>query len=436
MIALFFNLIVRIYSHERNKNVLNDYAILSTLFVNFHPLTMPSILVINSGSSSLKFSLIEYTTQTLLLSGIAEKIGYNDAFITIKKTDKKETTILRPSTHAAAMAYILQQIRVSGLNNEIAAIGHRVVHGGEFFKTAALIDEHVIKAIEQCVPFAPLHNPAHLEGIRTAMLFAPELPQVAVFDTAFHQSLPEHAYLYALPMNLYRQHGIRRYGFHGTSHRYVSQQASKMLGIDLSNSAFITAHLGNGASVAAVLNGKSVDTSMGFTPLEGLIMGTRTGDIDPAVIQYLVGVLNTNVHEIINLFNKKSGLLGLSELSGDMRELQEAADKGHVGATIAIEVFVHRLAKYIGALTTCLPHVNALVFTGGIGENAAAVREKTLNRLKVLGYRLNSDANQKAVRGKEGIITTTDSTCAMVVATNEELMIALDTAACIHLKNN
>lgn len=396
---------------------------------------MPSILVINSGSSSLKFSLIDHATQTLLLSGIAEKIGLADTFLIIKKTGTKEIIPLDPGTHQAAMKYILSAIQQAGLSADIAAIGHRVVHGGEFFQTAVLIDDNVIKAIEQCIPFAPLHNPAHLEGIHAARLFAPDLPQVAVFDTAFHQTLPEHAYLYALPMEYYKKHGVRRYGFHGTSHRYVSQQAASFLNKDLADSAFITAHLGNGASVAAVLNGKSIDTSMGFTPLEGLVMGTRTGDIDPAVIPYLAGALNISADEVITIFNKKSGLLGISELSPDMRELQEAADQGHTGAALAIEIFVHRLAKYIGALTTSLPRTDALIFTGGIGENAAIIRSKTINRLRVLGYNIHEEHNKQAVGGQQGIITTETSIPALVISTNEERMIAMDTAACITLNN-
>jgi acetate kinase len=396
---------------------------------------MPSILVINSGSSSLKFSLIDINSQSLLLSGIAEKIGLSDSFLIIKKGDTKETIQLESSTHQAAMEYIFTFIQRAGLNDAIVAIGHRVVHGGEFFKSAVLIDDAVIKAIEDCIAFAPLHNPAHLEGIRAARLFAPTLPQVAVFDTSFHQTLAEHAYLYALPMEYYHKYGVRRYGFHGTSHRYVSQQAALLQHKDLSDSAYITAHLGNGASITAVLNGKSVDTSMGFTPLEGLVMGTRTGDIDPAIIPYLAGVLNISAYDVVNTFNKKSGLLGLSGLSSDMRELQEAAAEGHTGAAIAIEVFVHRLAKYIGAMTTSLPRVDALIFTGGIGENSPIVRSKTLKRIQVLGYNINEELNDKAVRGTHGIITTPDSIPSLVINTNEELMIALDTAACITINS-
>lgn len=392
---------------------------------------MPSILVINSGSSSLKFSLIDIATQSLLLSGIAEKLGLSNAFLIIKKDDTKETIALASSTHQAAMEYILTYIQREGLNDAIVAIGHRVVHGGEFFKSAVLIDDAVIKIIEDCIAFAPLHNPAHLEGIYAARLFAPTLPQVAVFDTAFHQTLPDYAYLYALPMEYYRKHGVRRYGFHGTSHQYVSQQAALLLNKDLGDSGFITAHLGNGASISAILNGKSVDTSMGFTPLEGLVMGTRTGDIDPAIIPYLASALNISAYDVVNTFNKKSGLLGLSGLSSDMRELQEAAAEGHTGAAIAIEVFVHRLAKYIGAMTTSLPKVDALIFTGGIGENSSIVRSKTLKRLHVLGYTINEELNDKAVRGAHGVITTAESIPAIVINTNEELMIALDTAACI-----
>jgi acetate kinase len=351
---------------------------------------MPSILVINSGSSSLKFSLIDINSQSLLLSGIAEKIGLSDSFLIIKKGDTKETIQLESSTHQAAMEYIFTFIQRAGLNDAIVAIGHRVVHGGEFFKSAVLIDDAVIKTIEDCIAFAPLHNPAHLEGIRAARLFAPTLPQVAVFDTSFHQTLAEHAYLYALPMEYYHKYGVRRYGFHGTSHRYVSQQAALLQHKDLSDSAYITAHLGNGASITAVLNGKSVDTSMGFTPLEGLVMGTRTGDIDPAIIPYLAGVLNISAYDVVNTFNK---------------------------------------------MTTSLPRVDALIFTGGIGENSPIVRSKTLKRIQVLGYNINEELNDKAVRGTHGIITTPDSIPSLVINTNEELMIALDTAACITINS-
>ena len=391
----------------------------------------PSILVLNSGSSSIKFSLIDLEDRSVLISGLAEKLGLKGASLSVKADGKKENFKLGLTDHAGAMKQILDAIEAHHLSERISAVGHRVVHGGEQFKAATIIDEEVIKAIERCVPFAPLHNPANLMGITAARKNAPQLPQVAVFDTAFHQSLPEFAYLYAVPKKLYQEHGVRRYGFHGTSHRYVTQEAARLLNIKLEDSAFISAHLGNGASAAAVLNGKSVDTTMGFTPLEGLVMGTRSGDIDPGLLPYIADSLKMNIKEVINILNTKSGLLGISELSSDVRELQDAAAGGHAGAALAIDVFVHRLAKYIGALTVSLPRIDALIFTGGIGENSHLIREKVLLRLHVLGYQTDPALNQTMVGGKQGIITTPKSTCAMVINTNEELMIALDTSTLI-----
>jgi acetate kinase len=387
-----------------------------------------AILVINSGSSSLKFSLIDVNSRAVLISGIAEKLGFPDAFLTIK-TAVKERFSLAPTNHAGAMEKILSVLNQLQLSNSIAAVGHRVVHGGEQFKTATLIDETVISVIEKCISYAPLHNPAHLEGIKAAMTFAPNIPHVAVFDTAFHQTLAPEAFLYAVPYDLYKNHGVRRYGFHGTSHRYVCQEAAKLLEIDIENSSFITAHLGNGASATAILNGKSVDTTMGFTPLEGLVMGTRSGDIDPALVPYIAKSLAINAEQVVEMLNKKSGLLGISELSSDLRELQEAATNGHKGAILALDVFVHRLARYIGALSVSLPKIDALIFTGGIGENSPLIREKTIQKLQVLGFEIDSEQNQKLIGGQQGIITLASSTKAMVVCTNEELMIALDTAS-------
>jgi acetate kinase len=387
----------------------------------------PAILVINSGSSSLKFSLIDIASHLVLISGIAEKLGLPDGYLTVKYSSK-ETFPLSPPNHVGAMENIVTILQHYQLSDRILAVGHRVVHGGEQFKSSTLIDHSVLLEIERCIPFAPLHNPAHLEGIRAAMKFAPNIPHVAVFDTAFHQTLSPTAFLYALPKYLYVEHGVRRYGFHGTSHRYVSMEAARFLGLDIQDSAFITAHLGNGASAAAILNGKSVDTTMGFTPLEGLVMGTRSGDIDPALVTYIAERLGISANEVVNLLNKKSGLLGISELSSDVRDLQDAAANGHEGAQLALDIFVHRLAKYIAALTVSLPRVDALVFTGGIGENAALIREKTIRKLAVLGYALDVEANQRFTGGNQGIITTPNSTKAMVINTNEELMIALDTA--------
>lgn len=387
------------------------------------------VLVINSGSSSIKFSLVSMENNSVIGSGLAEKLGMEGSCLHTNLGDNRKTADLPGDDHETAMQAIIDFLSDNRLLEGITAVGHRVVHGGEYFKASTLINGDVIAAIESCVPFAPLHNPANLAGIKASISAMPLLPQVAVFDTAFHQTLPVHAFRYALPEAWYRDYGVRRYGFHGTSHRYVSMEAARLLGIDLGDSAFITAHLGNGASVSAVLNGRSVDTSMGFTPLEGLVMGTRSGDIDPGLHAYIASTMRINVVEVENLLNKKSGLLGLSGLSADMRELQEAADNGHEGAKLAIEVFVFRLARYIAALSVSLPRVDALVFTGGIGENAFKVREKTLQRLEVMGFNVDTVANEAAVRGRSGLITLPQSKKAIVVNTNEELMIALDTVS-------
>lgn len=386
-----------------------------------------TILVLNTGSSSLKFSLIQADDQKVIFSGLADKLGHYDATITFKTGEGKTELPLSPGNHKQAVSEIFAFVEKKGLTNTLAGIGHRVVHGGEKFKTSTIIDAEVLAAVEACVPFAPLHNPANLVGIRGAMEVAPNLPQVAVFDTAFHQTIPQHAYLYAVPMKWYHEYGVRRYGFHGTSHQYVVQKAAEQLGIPLEDSAFISAHLGNGASATAVLNGKSVDTTMGFTPLEGLVMGTRSGDIDPGLPPYIAQSLGITPDDVVNMLNKKSGLFGLSELSNDMRELTTAAAQGHKGAAIAIEVFVFRLAKAIGALAVSLPRIDALIFTGGIGENAALIREKVLQRLKVFGFITDAGANAMAVGGKGGVITIMDSPVAIVINTNEEAMIVKQT---------
>ncbi|MDI3318778.1 acetate kinase [Pinibacter soli] len=389
------------------------------------------ILVINSGSSSIKFSLIEVNTQKTIISGLAEKLGLEKAILHTKYNGETQTIDLEKNNHETAMQAILKTLGEKGLGKEITAVGHRVVHGGEYFSSSTIITPEVLKAIEKCVPYAPLHNPANLIGITGALQAVPELPQVAVFDTAFHQSLPQHAYLYAVPMEWYKEHGVRRYGFHGISYRFVMQEAAKSLQIPLENSAFVCAHLGNGASITAILNGKSVDTSMGFTPLEGLVMGTRSGDLDPALIGYLSDVLKKDAHEIVDMLNKKSGLLGLSGLSNDMRELEAASAKGDEHAKMAIEIFVFRLAKYIAAMSVSLPRVDALIFTGGIGENSASLRKKVLERLAVLGYFVDEAANNETTRGKSGLISNQQSKKAIVINTNEELMIAMDTAALV-----
>jgi acetate kinase len=315
----------------------------------------------------------------------------------------------------------------------VKAVGHRIVHGGEVFKSTVVITDEVIAEIEKCSKLAPLHNPANLLGLRIATSQFPDLPQVGVFDTSFHQTMPEHAYLYAVPMSLYREHGVRRYGFHGTSYRYITSKASALLGKPLEETAFVCAHLGNGASATAILGGKSVDTTMGLTPLEGSVMGTRSGDIDPGVIGYLGSELGLDVAGVMDILNKKSGLLGLSEISSDCRELQEAAAAGDKAAELALEIFSYRLAKHIAALTVGLGRLDALLLTGGIGENSAYVRAKVIKRLGFLGLTLDEEANKACTRGKAGPITVEGSVPALVINTDEELMIALDTATLVGL---
>lgn len=392
------------------------------------------ILVINCGSSSIKFALINPATGDAELTGLAEKLGLQDAFVTFKHANEKTVEQLPNGDHAAAMKAIIRQLTAFGLADQVAAIGHRIVHGGEFFKATKLIDDSVIAAVQECCKLAPLHNPGHLLGIHSAIENFPGLPQTVVPDTAFHQTMPERAYLYAVPMSLYREHHVRRYGAHGTSHRFVSQEAAKMQGIPLESSAIIVAHLGNGASACAVLNGQSVDTTMGLTPLEGLVMGTRCGDIDANIFSYLTSVMGLDIAEITEILNKKSGLLGLSELSNDCRELEEAAAKGHAGAKIALEIFCYRLAKHIAALVVPMGRLDILAFSGGIGENSTFIRKRVMEQLGFLGLKLDDDANNACIRGKAGKIGAQGSSAsALVINTNEELMIALDTAKLVGL---
>lgn len=394
-----------------------------------------NILVLNSGSSSLKFSLIDGQSFEEKLTGIADRLGQANATLAFKIEGNKTEKGLEPGTHKQAVSEIFAFLAEKGFQEALAGIGHRVVHGGERFKTSTIIDGEVLSAIEACVPFAPLHNPANLTGIRGAMEVAPHLPQIAVFDTAFHQTIPPNAYHYAVPMYWYRSLGVRRYGFHGTSHQYVTRKAADLLGLPLQNSCFISAHLGNGASAAAVLNGQSVDTTMGFTPLEGLVMGTRSGDIDPGLPPYIAQSLGITAEEVVNLLNKKSGLFGLSELSNDMRTLRQAAAEGHAGAKLAIDVFVFRLARSIGALSVSLPRLDALIFTGGIGENAPDIRLQVLQQLRIMGFVPNETENANAIAGKGGVITMPGSPVAMVVNTNEELMIVQQTVQVLNHTN-
>ena len=323
----------------------------------------------------------------------------------------------------------MAELEARKLDKRIGAVGHRVVHGGERFKESCLIDDEVIKGIEECIMLAPLHNPAHLLGIRAAMSIFSHVPHAVVFDTAFHQSMPEHAYTYAVPRELYRKYGLRRYGAHGTSYRFVAAEAARLLGRSEEGLRLVIAHLGNGASIAASNSGKCRDTSMGLTPLEGLVMGTRSGDIDANVFPFLHNNAGLNIEQITDLLHKQSGLLGISELSNDCREIEEAAGKGHEGAKLALEVFAYRLAKYVASMSVAAGGLDALVFTGGIGENSDTIRSKTIGYLGFLGLTVDEKANLAARFGEGGIISQAGSTpLAMVIPTNEELMIAQDTA--------
>ncbi|WP_263078159.1 acetate kinase [Endozoicomonas sp. Mp262] len=386
-----------------------------------------SILVINCGSSSLKFSVINPKTEEESINGLAERLGSSEASITWKVNGEKNTQQLGQAAHDAAIEALVGLLRDQNLMDRIEAIGHRVVHGGEKFTASTLITDEVLKGIEDCCHLAPLHNPAHLKGIRAAMKFFPGLPQSAVFDTAFHQTMPAESYLYAVPHSLYREHGLRRYGMHGTSYRFVSKAAADMLGLDYENSAILVAHLGNGASACAVKNGKSVDTTMGLTPLEGLVMGTRSGDIDPNVFSFLNKQCGYSLDEITEILNKKSGMLGLSELDNDCRAIEEAAAKGNERAQLTLDVFCNVLAKKLAGFAAEMGRIDALVFTGGIGENSSTIRKNVLNRLSIFGFEMDEAVNQEMFRGKNGVITKEGSPVAIVVATNEELMIARDT---------
>lgn len=386
------------------------------------------VLVINCGSSSIKFALINPSQDIFLLSGLAERLAtdQNEGLLHWQQNNQKDTQVITPSTHRTALATILPKIReIAG--SRLIGIGHRVVHGGEHFSSAQIITSTVLDAVRATVQLAPLHNPANLLGIEAAQALFPDLPHVAVFDTAFHQTLPEPAYRYALPEILYRDYGVRRYGFHGISHQYVSQYAARMVDLPIHDSCWLTAHLGNGCSTAAIVNGESRDTSMGLTPLEGIVMGTRSGDVDPNLHSYLARTLDWNLEKIDHLLNKESGLLGLSGLTNDMRTLEQARLAGHAGARLAIEIFCYRLAKSLAALSCALPRLDGVVFTGGIGENSPLVREKTITHLHLLNLYIDPIANAACIHGKSGTIHTNSSTRILVVPTDEERQIAQET---------
>ena len=389
-------------------------------------MTGNNILVINGGSSSLKFALINDQEANPRISGLAERLGSVEAGLSWKDSQGKHSKAISKAGHQQALAELLPLVQ-NAAPEGLHGVGHRVVHGGEAFTGSCLIDNSVIDAIRATIPLAPLHNPANLMGIEAALTVFPDLPQVAVFDTAFHQSLPDYAYRYAIPTSLYEQHGVRRYGFHGTSHRYVSAEAARLMNADYQQSSWLTAHLGNGCSTCAIVNGQSRDTSMGLTPLEGVVMGTRSGDVDPNLHSHLANVMGWTLAEVTRVLNNESGLKGLSGLSNDMRTLEEAASEGHAGAQLAMEVFCYRLAKSLASMACALPQLDGLIFTGGIGENSPLIRSKTVAHLRLLGLQLDDAANLRCIRGVAGEIQTSGSPRVLVVPTNEELQIALDT---------
>jgi acetate kinase len=374
----------------------------------------------------------DHAAGDVLASGLVEKIGNPPSRLKHKAGAKSDCRDVQAPDHRAAFALMIQALSEGPASviagpSEIQAVGHRVVHGAERFTGSVRVDGDVIKALEDFSTLAPLHNPPNLVGLREAMRLMPDVPHVAVFDTAFHQTLPPHAFLYALPYDLYAKHRIRRYGFHGTSHRYVTEAAARLLGRPLGQTNVITCHLGNGCSMTAVAGGKSVDTSMGMTPLEGLVMGTRSGDVDPALTFHLIRALGMTADQVDNLLNRESGLLGVSGVSNDMREVVDAA-KGNTRADLAIEIFCYRIKKYIGAYTAVLGRVDALVFTGGIGENAVGIRERTCRGLDALGYVLDAARNAAPARGPRDVSADGSPHRILVIPTDEELMIARDTA--------
>jgi len=395
-----------------------------------------NVLVINCGSSSLKYQLINSASEQVLAKGLCERIGIDGRLTYQKAGGEKEITEAAMPTHKEAIQMVLdalvnEKIGAIASLSEVNAVGHRVVHGGEKFASSVVITDEVIAAVEECNDLAPLHNPANLIGINACKELLPGVPMVAVFDTAFHQTMPEKAYLYGLPYEYYEKYKVRRYGFHGTSHSFVSKHAAEFLGLDLADSKIIVAHLGNGASISAVVNGKCVDTSMGLTPLEGLVMGTRSGDIDPAIMEFIAKKENLDIAGIMNVLNKKSGVYGISGgLSSDFRDLEEGMNAGNKKAENAIEVFSYRVAKYIGSYVAAMNGVDAIAFTAGIGENAPIVRKKVLGYLGYLGITLDEEANKQ--RGEDNVISTADSKVKVaVIPTNEELAICRETVALV-----
>ncbi len=392
------------------------------------------ILVLNCGSSSIKYALYNMDDQSVITSGGIEKIGLPDSFITVKLNGEKHKMEHPIKEHTAGVQYIFEvltsgEYAVLGSLNELDAVGHRMVHGGEKFNKSVRLTPEVMEAFAACNDLAPLHNPANIKGVNAVKALLPDIPQVGVFDTAFHQTMPDYAYMYALPYNLYKEYGVRRYGFHGTSHRYVSQRVCEFLGCKPEGKRIITCHIGNGASIAAVKDGKCIDTSMGLTPLEGLIMGTRSGDIDAGAVTYLMDKFQLDTKGISNLLNKKSGLAGVSELSSDFRDILAGIAAGNDKARLAKEMYTYRIKKYIGAYAAAMGGVDIILFTGGAGENQWEVREGATNGLEYMGVKMDVTKN-RSCRATEAILSADDSKVTVCcIPTDEELMIALDTQA-------
>ena len=386
------------------------------------------ILVLNCGSSSIKYALYNMDDKSVMTSGGAEQ-----AFVKVKMPDGTKKKVMHDiPEHTEGVKFIFSlltdpEIGVIKSLDEIDAVGHRMVHGGEKFNKSVVLTDEVLKTFEECIDLAPLHNPANLKGVQAVSELMPGLPQVGVFDTAFHQTMPAHSYLYAIPYDLYEQYGVRRYGFHGTSHRYVSQRVCDYLGVKMEDKKIITCHIGNGASIAAVQNGKCVDTSMGLTPLEGLMMGTRSGDIDGGAITFIEKKLGLDADGMSNLLNKKSGVLGITGISSDMREIEDAIEHGNERAKLALDMYNYRIKKYIGAYAAAMGGCDIIVFTAGVGENQCSTREAACDGLEYMGVKLDVEKN-KTIRGEEAVISTPDSKVTVcVIPTDEELMIATDT---------
>lgn len=389
---------------------------------------MSKIIAINAGSSSLKFQLFEMPSEAVITKGLVERVGLPDSIFMIEAAGEKHKIVTDIPNHEVAVDMLLAKLLEHGIVaslDEIEGVGHRVVHGGEAFPDSAVLDSNVIAKIEELSEFAPLHNPANLIGIRAIEKALPGIPAVVVFDTSFHSTMPEKAYLYSIPYEFYKDFGVRKYGFHGTSHNYVSARAAELVGKDLNDLKIITCHIGNGGSLTAVNGGKSVDTSMGFTPLEGLTMGTRSGNLDPAIVPFLMKKLGKTAEEVVDIFNKQSGLLGLSGVSSDCRDIENAVASGNERAIIANDIFVDRIKKHIGMYAAVMGGVDVIVFTAGVGENSSLAREEIMTNFEFMGVHFDKDANRGC--REERIISTADSKVAVIVIpTNEEVMIARD----------